>query len=198
MRKRCAHACGHLACSRHQARASAVRRPEWLMPDPRPLILNGQASSPAHRALRCLAHTWHMLVCSRPAAGLWYLSSSETPRQGRPPGALMPSPVPGMSRRRSEREGPGVFAFCGRYQGRSKVQGWAEGQWVEGGTELCSSAPEPGNPSMPHPATPTAGRNSIAGEEVWERGQRAPPTTTWQPSELQVLSRGRDSLAGPL
>ena len=50
------------------------------------------------------------------------------------------------------------------------------------GQRLCSSAPEPGNPRRLHPATPTAGRNSIAGEEVWGRGQRAPPTTTWQPS----------------
>lgn len=129
---------------------------------------------------------------------LWQLqgdlsSSWRVPGQGRPPGAFSPvlwtggalSPATGMSRQRPRGE---ALASCLLWEIPRKEQSPGLGRGVVGARRvaqrLCNrhSAPESGNPRRLHPATPTAGKNSVAGE-VWERGQRAPPTTTsWQPS----------------
>lgn len=131
-----------------------------------------------------MAHTWHMLVCSRPAVARRPVQLVESPPAGEATWCLDAlSPVPGMSRRRSRGK---ALASCLLWEIPGKEQSPGLGRGTVGGRRvgqrLCSSAPEPGNPRRLHPATPTAGRNSIAGEEVWGRGQRAPPTTTWQPS----------------
>lgn len=124
-----------------------------------------------------MAHARLTLVCSRLTVARRPVQLVESPLAGEATwclGAL--SPVPGMSRRRPRGE---ALASCLLWEIPRKEQSPGLGRGTVGGRRvgqrLCSSAPEPGNPRRLHPATPTAGRNSVAGEEVWEGGQRAPP-----------------------
>ena len=92
--KACAHACRHLACSKHQARALAVRRPECSCQTPRPLIFKRAGELTSSQGSKVLGtHLAHAGVLSPGSRTETCPARGESPGRG---GLLSISPIPAL------------------------------------------------------------------------------------------------------